>query len=149
LVAALTAAGIAAGTAAGLVAECPAEVERQLAYLPYREGLQNPGGALRRAIEEGWPAPEGWRAAQAKEGRQARARARRQEEAAREQEAEAEARAFDAWWAGLSEAERAARTEAARAELIGANGVLAQHYVRHPERLHEALRPLLMQGREA
>jgi hypothetical protein len=49
--------GITAGIAAELVAGKREECERQLAYLPYRDGLQNPAGALRRAIEEAWPAP--------------------------------------------------------------------------------------------
>ena len=135
--------GVAGPIAAELVAERRAECEAQLAYLPYRERLQNPGGALRRAIEEAWPAPEGWKQAQARQRRQSQARQRRQEEQAREQQAEAEAAAFDAWWAALPEPERAALTAQAQAELLGDNAILAQHYARHPERLHEALRPLL------
>jgi hypothetical protein len=136
--------GVAGSIAAELAAEKRTQCEAQLAYLPYRDGLQNPGGALRRAIEEQWPAPEGWKQAQTKQRRQAQAKQRRQEEQAREQQAEAEAAAFAAWWAGLPEPERLARTTQAKAELLGDNAILAQHYQRHPERLHEALRPLLV-----
>ena len=45
-----------AKTAARLVAERREECERQLAYLPYRP-VKNPGGTLRKAIEEAWAPP--------------------------------------------------------------------------------------------
>lgn len=51
--------------------------------------------------------------------------------------------AFEAWWCSLSEAEQDQLTEQARAELIGENATLVTYYRRNPDRLFEALRPIL------
>jgi hypothetical protein len=143
----LVARGMTAAIAVALAAAKREECERQLEYLPYREA-RNPGGVLRRAIEESWEAPEEFVAAREQQERAAGAlRASRQRRAASqaaEAQAAAEAAAFDAWWAALPAPEQERLTAAARAELIGDNPVLAQHYERHPHRLFEALRPLLM-----
>jgi hypothetical protein len=65
------------------------------------------------------------------------------QEQAGEQQAAAAAAAFDTWWASRPAAEREALLARAKAELVGDNPVVAQHYQRHPGRMYEALRPLL------
>ncbi len=75
----------------------PEECQRQLEYLPFKTDIENPGGWLRRAIEEGFPAPKEFRAAKTREERERKKReegehrkaqevaqeARRREQAAR------------------------------------------------------------------
>lgn len=61
----LRAAGVSRAVAADLARRFPAEeIARQLDYLPHVEGLKNPGGYLRLAIEHGYAPPPGWTAAQ-------------------------------------------------------------------------------------
>lgn len=50
---------------------------------------------------------------------------------------------FDVWWCSLPEAEQDRLTEQAKAELIGENATLVTYYQRNPDRLFEALRPVL------
>lgn len=60
VVAALRAEGIAAKAAASLSTTFDtARIRRQLAWLPHRDIKRNRAGALLRAIEEDWPAPQG------------------------------------------------------------------------------------------
>jgi hypothetical protein len=141
----LVEAGLTRGVADELVSTRREVVERQLAYWPHRQKIQNPGAALRRAIEEDWAAPEGWKQAQKREQAPLKARQRRAQEQVEAEAGADEARAFDDWWATLPAPQRAALTQQAQAELLGDSQVLAQHYQRHPDRLHEALRPLLQQ----
>jgi hypothetical protein len=143
LLARLVEAGMTRGVAEELVSSQREVAERQLAYWPHRQKIQNPGAALRRAIEEDWAAPEGWKQARKQEQTQREARQQEEREETQQQEAAAEARAFDAWWAALPAPQRELLTQQALAELLGDSPILAEHYRRHPDRLHEALRPLL------
>ncbi len=69
-------AGISRKVAAELVQGFPgAEIERQLDYLPHVQGLKNPGGYLRLAIEHGYGPPPGWGQAQRKPDRPRRVQA--------------------------------------------------------------------------
>jgi hypothetical protein len=136
--------GIAGETARHLVESWPERCRQQLDWLPYRDDLQNPGGALRRAIEEDWAPPPRWLEAQARRERDAAQQQRRQQAAEQEAQAAAQHAAFDAWWSSLPTAEQAALTAEAKAELFADSPTIAQHYQRHPERLQEALRPLLL-----
>jgi hypothetical protein len=145
----LVAIGITRSVAETLIAARPAAVEQQLQYWPHRAAIQNPGAALRRAIEEDWAAPEGWKQAQAKR-RAARGSARPQPALEQERaEADGAEVAFDRWWAALPAAERERLSAEARAELIGNNPTLVQYYHRNPDTLPKALRPLLMRRRES
>jgi hypothetical protein len=140
--------GITRSVGEALVATRPEVVERQLQYWPHRPAIQNPGAALRRAIEEEWAAPEGWKRVQAKPPRPARAPARKKGVPKRGgEEPDEAATAFDAWWAGLTLTERERLFEEARTELIGDNPTLIQYYGRNPDTLLKALRPILM-GRQ-
>jgi hypothetical protein len=141
----LVEAGVTRGVAEELLVSQREVAERQLAYWPHRQKIQHPGAALRRAIEEDWAAPEGWKQAQKREETEREARQREEREETQQQEAVQEAGAFDAWWAALPAPEREALTQQAQAELLGDSPILAEHYRRHPDRLHEALRPLLQQ----
>lgn len=134
--------GVGSRVAATLVRTQPEEVERQLAYWPYREQVRNPGGALRRAIEEEWPAPPRWQARHER-GKTARAKPCPPQEEVASPVPDALLAAFDLWWTQLPEAERERLTARAMAELIGESPVVAQHYERHPHRLPEALGPIL------
>jgi hypothetical protein len=136
---------VALETARQLLASWPERCARQLAWLPYREGIQNPGGALRMAIEGDWPPPPRWLAEQQRQQQAVKASRRREQEQAQEEETAAAAAAFDAWWAALPETERAPLLQQAQAELLGESPLLTQYYQRHPDRLHAALRPLLQQ----
>jgi hypothetical protein len=142
--------GVTAGIAAELAAGRREECERQLSYLPYRDGLQNPAGALRRAIEEAWPAPEAWQKAQRKR-RDERARGRRGDPMSElapspprplDPDPAAAAAAFDAWWSALSEGERVAIDQAAAAQLPDPASVAGQHLARHPAARERLLREL-------
>jgi Replication initiator protein A len=146
LIARLTEACVTRAIAAELAARCPEGVETQLDYWPHRDPAkyQNPAGALVKAIERNWAAPEAWRRLQRQQEREAAREQRRAQETGHEEQAATESAAFDAWWAALPAAEQAALTEQARAELLGDSPTVALHYQRHPERLHEALRPLLL-----
>jgi Replication initiator protein A len=141
LVERLVAVGVTPAVAADLVERLPEGVETQLDYWPDRapSRYKNPAGALVKAIEQSWAAPEGWRRRQ-KPPREAPLPARAEAPAS----ADAAQAAFDAWWAQLPEDQRAAFTAQARAELIGESQLIARHYERHPDRLPEALRPILM-----
>jgi hypothetical protein len=142
----LTAAGVTAAIAADLVERLPEVVESQLDYWPHRDPARykNPAGALVKAIEQNWAAPEGWRRHQKQLARNAQRQFQhRLQVEAQAQETAAHA-AFDARWAALPEAEREALSAQARQELVGESELIARHYDRHPDRLHEALRPILM-----
>lgn len=143
---ALVAAGVTRPVAEELVAERREECERQLGYLPHREGLQNPAGALRRAIEEAWPAPEAWQQAQRK--RRPRRTPTAPQHPTPEPDPTAAAAAFDVWWAGLSEGERAAIDQAVTAQLPDPASVAGQHLARHPAARERLLRELRLQLRE-
>src|SRR5207247_382036 len=136
--------GIAGETARHLVESWPERCRQQLEWLPYRDDIQNRGGALRRAIEEDWAPPPRWLEEQARRERGARKQQRQQQVSEQEEQAAAENAAFDAWWSSLPAAEQATLTAQAKAELLGDSPTIAQHYQRHPERLPEALRPLLV-----
>ncbi len=57
--------GFSGKTATKLMREHMAQaIEEQIAWLPHRAPARSPAGLLRRAIEQGWPAPEKLRAAQ-------------------------------------------------------------------------------------
>jgi hypothetical protein len=146
LVERLTEAGITRAIAEELVARCPEGVETQLDYWPHRAPAkyQNPAGALVKAIERNWAAPEAWRRRRRQQERQAAQEQRQEQTAAAAQQTAAESAAFDTWWSSLPAAEQVTLTEQAKAELLGDSPTVAQHYQRHPERLHEALRPLLL-----
>jgi hypothetical protein len=61
----LTAIGFSEKTAAKLIREHrPQVIEEQIAWLPLRAPARSPAGLLRRAIEQGWPAPLKLRATQ-------------------------------------------------------------------------------------
>ncbi|MFZ2282229.1 MAG: hypothetical protein WAW39_30815 [Prosthecobacter sp.] len=61
----LIAIGFSAKTAAKLIREHrPQVIEEQIAWLPLRAPARSPAGLLRRAIEQGWPAPLKLRATQ-------------------------------------------------------------------------------------
>jgi plasmid replication initiation protein len=83
LVERLRTAGVSKRTAEDLAVRCPAdEIERQLAYLPFAEGIKNPGGYLRQAIEGGFGPPPAYLAKQEterKEREKAERRRRRAE----------------------------------------------------------------------
>jgi hypothetical protein len=143
LVAALVEQGIAVETARELAEGWPERCQQQLNWFGYRDDIQNPGGALRRAIEEDWAPPPRWLAEQERRKRVARSRTRQAQEETREQQGLAAAAGFEAWWQTLPEAEREALTVRAQEELFSAGSAVVQHYQRHPERLSEALRPLL------
>jgi replication initiator protein A len=146
LVERLTEAGITRAIAEELVARCPEVVETQLDYWPHRDPAkyQNPAGALVKAIERNWAAPEAWRRLQRRQEREATQRERRAQETDHEARTAAENAAFDAWWSSLPTAEQASLTAEAKAELFADSPTIAQHYQRHPDRLQEALRPLLL-----
>jgi hypothetical protein len=138
---ALVAAGITRAVAAALVAEQREECARQLQYLPYREGLQHRAGALRRAIEEAWPAPDAWQQAPKKRRAPRRTPAAVQDPTPAPDPA-ATAAAFDTWWAGLSEAERAAIDQAVAAELPDPASAGGRHLARHPAARERVCREL-------
>jgi hypothetical protein len=136
--------GVTRAVAVDLVETHPARVEQQLQYWPHRPAIQSPGAALRCAIEEDWAAPEGWKR------RPIRAKPARAAEPCHaaplpENPKDPETAAFDAWWAERSETERAALTAQAQADLFAEGFTVRQHYERHPDRLPEALRPILIQ----
>ena len=61
----LIAMGFSEKTAAKLIREYPfQDIENQMAWLPHRAPARSPAGLLRRAIEQGWPAPVKLRATQ-------------------------------------------------------------------------------------
>ncbi len=74
LVASLIAADLNRADAERLARTRPDECRLQLAYLPFKTDLDNPGGYLRRAIEGGFPPPREHKAAQAKEERERKKR---------------------------------------------------------------------------
>lgn len=74
LIASLIAADLNRADAERLARTRPDECRRQLAYLPFKTDLDNPGGYLRRAIEGGFPPPKEHKAAQAKEERERKKR---------------------------------------------------------------------------
>jgi hypothetical protein len=84
LVEALIAADLNRTDAERLAVARPDECRLQLAYLPFKPGLENPGGYLRRAIEGGFPAPKEYKAARAREERERRKREEAQRTKARE-----------------------------------------------------------------
>jgi hypothetical protein len=139
-------AGVTRATAEQLAAEMPGETEAQLDYWPHRDhtGMKNPAGALVKAIREKWAAPEEWRQAQAQAQKRAEAKQRRSQQEAAEKQDAAAASGFDAWWETLPQPDREALTARARAELIGNNATLTTYYQRNPDRLPEALRPIMM-----
>ena len=150
LVARLTAAGLSAPMAAQLAAAQPEECARQLEYLPHR-AAKNPGGALRRAIQEQWAAPPAYRRAQRQaaerqaEGERAREAqaARAQGEVERQQRLAAEA-AFLPRWLLLPEAEQRRLVDLAL-ERLPENSPLFTQLVhrRDPANPHPLLLPLL------
>jgi hypothetical protein len=144
----LIAAGITEAIARELVDADPEVVARQLEYWPDRDQAKysNPAGALVKAIRQDWAAPEGRRR---REKRQALENQQRTQEATLENQGAAAAAAFDDWWATLPEVEREALTARAQNELIGENSTVGRHFERHPERLQEALRPILMRMAQA
>jgi hypothetical protein len=121
-------------------------VESQLDYWPYRDPARykNPAGALVKAIEQNWAAPEGWRRHQKRLAREAQRQLQDRLQADLQADETAAHAAFEARWAALPQTEREALSTQARQELIGASDLIARHYARHPDRLHEALRPILM-----
>ncbi len=70
LIAALIAAALNRSDAKRLAVQAPEEAWRQLEYLPFKKGLENPGGYLRSAIESGFPAPKEYKAAKVREARE-------------------------------------------------------------------------------
>jgi hypothetical protein len=74
LVASLIAADLNRADAQRLARTKPDECRRQLAYLPFKTDLDNPGGYLRRAIEGDFPPPREHKATQAKEKRERKKR---------------------------------------------------------------------------
>ena len=112
LVAKLIEAGLNRSEAQRLAGESPDECRRQLAYLPYKSGMTNPGGYLRRAIEDGYTAPKEYELAQAQEERDRRKRednALKKAEEERQEIAKAEeAQRLDAALARLEEGDPAA-----------------------------------------
>lgn len=110
----LQAAGVSRGVAADLVRRFPTEeIERQLGYLPHVQGLKNPGGYLRLAIEHGYGPPPGWTAARRKEA----ARKTKNEVAA----IPAAPDPVDEIWQRMDEAERTALLQRAEAALRSEN----------------------------
>jgi hypothetical protein len=85
LVEALIAAELNRGDAERFAREKPEEARRQLEYLPYKHGLENPGAYLRAAIEGGYTAPKEYLQAKRKEETERKKR----EEAERKQATEA------------------------------------------------------------
>jgi plasmid replication initiation protein len=85
LVARLRAVGVSKRIAEDLAARFPeGEIERQLLYLPFAEGIKNPGGYLRQAIEAGFGPPPAYLARQEAE-RKEREKAERKRHRAAEQ----------------------------------------------------------------
>ena len=105
LVARLIAAGLNRSEAQRLAGESPEECRRQLDYLPYKSGMTNPGGYLRRAIEDGYTAPKDYELAQAQEERDRR---KRENDALKKAEEERQE---------IAKAEEAQRLDAALARL--------------------------------
>jgi len=140
----LVAAGMTRSIAQERAAVAPEECALQLEYLPFRQA-RNPGGLLKQAIEEAWPPPEEWKAAQMKRRRPSKTKECAEEERLAEIQSAVDSPAFDAWWQELPETERETLIARAREELIGDSATIARHYERHPERLLEALRPILIQ----
>jgi hypothetical protein len=92
LVAALIAADLNRADAQRLARTKPDECRLQLAYLPFKTDLENPGGYLRSAIEGSFPPPKEYKAAKAKEERERKKR----DEANRRQAQEAAQKAAEA-----------------------------------------------------
>jgi plasmid replication initiation protein len=153
LVEQLVAAGLAPRVAARLATEWPEECARQLAYLPHRAALKSRAGALRRAIEEIWPAPESGPPASKPRRRAAPAAA----PGAPDNEASApcaslppkggwtsgatpapapdpaaEPATLDTWWNALSAAEQAVIDAAVQAELPAPATAGGQFLARRP-----------------
>jgi plasmid replication initiation protein len=137
-------AGVSRQTAIDLAGSDPAECERQLQYLPYREA-RDPGALLGKAIREGWSAPPAWTQAQQKEQAAAGERQKRLQAAAAAERRAAEETDFDRWWAALDPAKQAEFTARAMADLRRENSVLIEMARRRPgsPTLQASLRPLL------
>lgn len=146
LVEQLVAAGLAPRVAARLARERPEECARQLAYLPHRGALKSRAGALRRAIEEVWPAPESGPPA-SKPRRSAAPDAVPRPAPAPAPDPAAEPATFDTWWDALSVAEQAAIDAAVQAELPAPATAGGQFLARRPAARARICRELRWQFR--
>ena len=128
LVCKLVAAGVTEKVARRLVATCPGEtIKIQLAALPFRSKVKEPGAMLVEAIRESWTMPKAYTDAVSKAAREAQAHARR-DVAHRNRQAEEVARQerhqkVDHYFAGLTAEDQQRLEQEASKQIRGEGSV--------------------------